>query len=247
METIEPIFIAYVSLQVMAIIPIFFGSHLAVEEGQKEEAEQVSANDAYLFPAIGSVCLFSFYLVFKFFPKEYVNYLLTAYFGIFGTVAMVQVLVRFAQCFLPKPLEMAGHIHMRAETAKKETIFDFNITWLNVLVSLGSSLFTAYYVWSKNWIASNVFGEAFAISAISMIHLDTFKTGMILLAGLFVYDVFWVFGTDVMVTVAKSFDVPVKLLFPKDVLADATANFTMLGLGDIVIPGIQIQAIYGIL
>ena len=31
--------------------------------------------------------------------------------------------------------------------------------------------------------------------------------GAILLAGLFVYDVFWVFGTDVMVTVAKSFQV----------------------------------------
>ena len=27
------------------------------------------------------------------------------------------------------------------------------------------------------------------------------------LGGLFVYDVFWVFGTDVMVTVAKSFQV----------------------------------------
>lgn len=40
-----------------------------------------------------------------------------------------------------------------------------------------------------------------------------------------------------MVTVAKSFDAPVKLLFPKDLFA-AELQFSMLGLGDIVIPGI---------
>jgi hypothetical protein len=45
-----------------------------------------------------------------------------------------------------------------------------------------------------------------------------------------------VFGTDVMVTVAKSFDAPVKLLWPKDLFAEQL-HFSMLGLGDIVIPG----------
>lgn len=50
------------------------------------------------------------------------------------------------------------------------------------------------------------------------------------------YDIFWVFGTDVMVTVAKSFDAPVKLLWPKALFAEQL-HFSMLGLGDIVIPG----------
>ena len=83
--------------------------------------------------------------------------------------------------------------------------------------------------------------------------------------GLFFYDIFWVFGTDVMVTVAKSFDAPIKLLFPKNIFA-AEYSFSMLGkdfeilrecwllpyrfpakfqifikgLGDIVIPGMFI-------
>jgi len=43
-----------------------------------------------------------------------------------------------------------------------------------------------------------------------------------------------------MVTVAKSFDAPVKLLFPKDVF-NPNSSFSMLGLGDIVIPGIFIS------
>merc|ERR1711942_388715 len=67
-------------------------------------------------------------------------------------------------------------------------------------------------------------------------------TGCILLGGLFFYDIFWVFGTDVMVTVAKSFEAPIKLVFPQDLLENGlnATNFAMLGLGDIVIPGIFI-------
>lgn len=61
---------------------------------------------------------------------------------------------------------------------------------------------------------------------------------------------FWVFGTDVMVTVAKSFDAPIKVVWPKELmtilaekgleglLSAEGLKFTMLGLGDIVIPGI---------
>ena len=44
---------------------------------------------------------------------------------------------------------------------------------------------------------------------------DCRVTGALLLSGLFFYDVFWVFGTPVMVTVAKSLDAPIKLVFPR--------------------------------
>lgn len=37
-----------------------------------------------------------------------------------------------------------------------------------------------------------------------------------MLTALFFYDIFFVFGTDVMLTVAKSIDAPIKLLFPTD-------------------------------
>ncbi|WVY98357.1 hypothetical protein V8G54_030508 [Vigna mungo] len=44
--------------------------------------------------------------------------------------------------------------------------------------------------------------------------LRSFKTGAILLDGLFVYDILWVFFTLIMVGVAKPFDAPIKLWFP---------------------------------
>ncbi len=87
-----------------------------------------------------------------------------------------------------------------------------------------------------------MFGLAFAVNGVELLHLNNIVTGCILLGGLFVYDVFWVFGTDVMVTVAKSFEAPIKLVFPQDFLEKGVygTHFAMLGLGDIVIPGIFI-------
>jgi minor histocompatibility antigen H13 len=92
----------------------------------------------------------------------------------------------------------------------------------------------------KHWIANNLFGLAFAVNGVELLHLNNVLTGCILLGGLFLYDIFWVFGTDVMVTVAKSFEAPIKLVMPQDLLENGfnATNMAMLGLGDIVIPGI---------
>lgn len=51
-----------------------------------------------------------------------------------------------------------------------------------------------------------------------------------------------VVGAHDQVTVAKSFEAPIKVVFPKDALLNgwSSSQFTMLGLGDIVIPGIFI-------
>ncbi|KAF8829270.1 hypothetical protein HHX47_DHR3001068 [Lentinula edodes] len=67
--------------------------------------------------------------------------------------------------------------------------------------------------------------------------LDSFKTGTALLSGLFIYDIWWVFGTPVMVEVATKLDVPIKLLWPKSINFSDESGFTLLGLGDVVIPG----------
>ncbi len=70
--------------------------------------------------------------------------------------------------------------------------------------------------------------------------LGNFTTGFILLGLLFFYDIFFVFGTDVMLTVAKSIDAPIKLLFPKN-WGTVPPEFSLLGLGDIVIPGLFVS------
>jgi len=98
----------------------------------------------------------------------------------------------------------------------------------------------ALYVWSKNWVYNNVLCIIFCVHALQSMFIGNFKNGILLLTLLFFYDIFFVFGTDVMLTVAKGIDAPIKLKFPKDYSADPP-QFSILGLGDIVIPGIFVS------
>lgn len=82
--------------------------------------------------------------------------------------------------------------------------------------------------------------------ALQLLSPTTFATGTLILAGLFFYDIWAVFFTPLMITVAKNLDVPIKLVFPRPDQPSATPgeppirSFSMLGLGDIVLPGIMI-------
>ena len=80
----------------------------------------------------------------------------------------------------------------------------------------------------------------FSIVALKSINLSTTKTGLFLLWALFFYDIFWVYGTDVMVTVAKNLDLPIKLSFPY-LNGEGDVAYSMVGLGDIVLPGFFIS------
>lgn len=207
----------------------------------------MSQSDAFMFPVIGSIFLFGFYLLFRFFSKEYINYLLTAYFGVFGTVSLAGMLGTLFHGALPVGFAMKqARVLSLVRHSDNQNDFSLEITWPRIVAFILAAAFTVHYSLTKNWISSNFLGLSFAFSAIKVLHLDSFKTGMILLAGLFLYDIFWVFGTDVMVSVARSFDVPVKLLFPRNILQAGWFNlsgkeFTMLGLGDIVIPGVMVS------
>jgi minor histocompatibility antigen H13 len=78
--------------------------------------------------------------------------------------------------------------------------------------------------------------------------MTSLTPGTILLSLLFFYDIFWVFlspyftakGESVMVEVATSLDVPIKLVLPHLLGNSSKGQCTMLGLGDIVIPGVFI-------
>ncbi|KAK9238255.1 signal peptide peptidase-domain-containing protein [Lipomyces kononenkoae] len=93
--------------------------------------------------------------------------------------------------------------------------------------------------YTQNWILGNILGASFAFASIQILMIDSFKTGYIMLSGLFLYDIFFVFGTDVMVTVATSLTVPIKLTAPRPATASSPkGSNAMLGLGDIIVPAI---------
>jgi minor histocompatibility antigen H13 len=259
----------YIHMMLITVATIYIGSVYSVINlsDSSIQTEQMQTKDAYMFPVIGSVVLFSLYLVFKFLPKEYVNLAIKAYFFIFGVLVLGNKISTILESNLPINLAKAltkNQFRVRnplslfskkdnkkpeetnavnannsavaaAETPKNDDLIDFTV--LDIISLLFSMLIGVWYLQTNHWAASNIFGIAFSIQGIELLSLGSYFNGCILLCGLFVYDIFWVFGTDVMVTVAKSFDAPIKLLFPQT-LADSRPS--MLGLGDIVIPGIFI-------
>lgn len=122
-----------------------------------------------------------------------------------------------------------------------------NVTIVNVVATF-FAVGTVIYVntVSKPWFLTNLQGFAVSYSALQLLSPTTFATGSLVLAALFFYDIWAVFFTPLMVGVAKNLDQPIKLIFPRPDEPSATPgdppikNYGMLGLGDIVIPGIML-------
>lgn len=119
-----------------------------------------------------------------------------------------------------------------------------HITPSTVLSLLTAFILVLYYnLVSRPWYLTNILGFAFAYNALQLISPTTSSTGTLILASLFIYDIYFVFFTPLMVTVATSLDIPAKLLFPRPPGPDgdpAKQHLSMLGLGDVVLPGMMI-------
>ncbi|XP_033189775.1 minor histocompatibility antigen H13 isoform X2 [Bombus vosnesenskii] len=252
-STSEGMVLAYGSLIIMAILPIFFGSYRAVrhhkEQQQQckksgEQPDTMSRKEAAIFPFISSITLVGLYVLYKIFAKEFVNQILAAYFFFLGILALCHLTSPLISSLVPAAIPKTQyHISFtKGEGDKSEHIINYKFNLHDIVCLICCSLVGTWYLLKKHWIANNLFGIAFAINGVELLHVNNVPTGCILLCGLLFYDAFWVFGTDVMVTVARSFEVPIKLVFPQDILEKGltASNFAMLGLGDIVLPGIFI-------
>jgi minor histocompatibility antigen H13 len=217
-----------VNVILTACITVFVGCYRSVKP--TPPSETMSNEHAMRFPFVGSAMLLSLFLLFKFLSKDLVNTVLTLYFFVLGIVALSATLLPSIKRFLPKQ----WNEDVIVWRFPYFTSLEIEFTKSQVVAGIPGTFFCGWYALQKHWLANNILGLAFCIQGIEMLSLGSFKTGAILLVGLFFYDIFWVFFTPVMVSVAKSFDAPIKLLFPA---SNSARPFSMLGLGDIVIPG----------
>ena len=134
-------------------------------------------------------------------------------------------------------------------TAYFQSMIDLRakLTIINAFSALfGLAIIVYVNTVSKPWFLTNLQGFAVSYSALQLMSPTTFATGSLILGALFFYDIWAVFFTPLMVTVAKNLDQPIKLVFPRPDEPSLTPgeppikSFSMLGLGDIVLPGIMI-------
>lgn len=236
---ITTFFIMYIGCHRSLILRKSGADHDKLGTKKEDGGEVMTHKDAFMFPVIGSCVLFSLYVAFQVFGKEAVNKLLAVYFGLVGTFSMSGLVNDVVSKAFPKDQKVYSFSFKIPVLMKESEEVSFSNS--EVVSFMLSGCVTAGYFQTRHHLLNNLFGAAFSIQGMSQMSLGNYKTGVVLLSGLFLYDVFWVFGTDVMVTVAKSFDAPIKLLFLKEFATeDAIAKHSMLGLGDIVIPGIFI-------
>ncbi|KAG8213665.1 gamma-glutamyltranspeptidase-domain-containing protein [Butyriboletus roseoflavus] len=189
------------------------------DDDEQDITDRLSSSDAWLFPIIGSVALFGMYMVVTYVGKEWINWLLGWYFSIAGVGSVWKSSVSLAKFVI-------GRDKWRMFDRHRVLLLRGPLGGLPVIPHADAGA-----------VAS---GGASLHSLQACLAVDSFKTGCILLSGLFFYDIYWVFGTDVMVKVATSLDVPIKLLWPKSMTLASERGFSMLGLGDVVMPGIFI-------
>ncbi|KAK3908632.1 Signal peptide peptidase-like 3 [Frankliniella fusca] len=134
------------------------------------------------------------------------------------------------------------------------------------LLSFSLALFiVCIWVLTGHWLLMDAMGMGLCVALIAFVRLPSLKVSTLLLTGLLIYDVFWVFfssyifNTNVMVKVATrpaenpvgivarklhlggivkeapKLSLPGKLVFPS---LQNSGHFSMLGLGDIVMPGL---------
>ncbi|XP_076803009.1 signal peptide peptidase-like 3 [Clavelina lepadiformis] len=130
-----------------------------------------------------------------------------------------------------------------------------------------SILFVSVWVFTGHWLLMDALSMGLCVSMIALLRLPSLKVSCLLLTGLLIYDVFWVFfssyifNANVMVQVATAqadnpvgvlarklnigsgkdapqLSLPGKLVFPSLDSSFGAGHFSMLGLGDIVMPGL---------
>lgn len=225
--------IASVLLMSMPVITIYVASHLAMDQ-EDEDNESLTTAEVMLFPVLGTCSLIGLYLMLKY-QKEYLEMFMNLYISFIGVGALFY-------CFQCIPVGFAKDFHVKF-SYKDQGLIELRSSWLDPALFATSVGILRTYMISKNWLLSNVIAVSFAIITMRIAKIDSIRTGIALLFALFLYDIFFVFGTEVMVTVAKGLEYPIKIMMPRQLVNFSWTylhNPSILGLGDIVVPGMFI-------
>lgn len=216
-----------------------------------------------LFPVLSSVSLLTMYFFFSYIQSLLLLLVVVScsYALFFSLAPLVDMLFFFSCSPSSRRGDTGGNTTRSNNTAR--------VTATGMVVAM----IVVGWLLSGSWILNNILASCMCVAFLSHVRMPNVRACAVLMAGLVVYDVFWVFlsegvfGSNVMTETAqkkadnpfyrleevivgnnestmyaaKTLELPMKLIFPQDLsLGDvsSTAGHSMLGCGDIVIPGL---------
>lgn len=201
-------------------------------KSDNKDGESMSMSDALKFPFQASFALLVLYILFNNVDNGLLLAIFKLNFAILGVTCLHGFFLERVPAFLPQVQE--GVLLDRKFRVLGDEVHLYLTRHSLVSLALAGAV-NLLYLLTDHWTTNNILGIAFTVGGIMLLKVQNFKIIFALLWALFFYDIFWVFGSDVMVTVATKFDVPIKLKFP-----NGAGKFSILGLGDMVIPGIVV-------
>ncbi|XP_042471030.1 signal peptide peptidase-like 4 [Zingiber officinale] len=198
----------------------------------------INTTSAVLFVVIASCFLILLYKLMSFWFVE----LLVVLFCIGGVEGLQTCLVSL----LSRWFKRAGESFIKVP-------FFGAVSYLTLAVSpfciVFAVVWAVYRRLSFAWIGQDILGIALIITVLQIVRVPNLKVGTVLLSCAFLYDIFWVFISkrwfheSVMIVVARGDrtaedGVPMLLKIPR--LFDPWGGYSIIGFGDILLPGLII-------
>ncbi|KAJ9139878.1 hypothetical protein P3X46_030571 [Hevea brasiliensis] len=236
---------APITLIVTAVAVTFGSAFRALNYGKEMERNRdlseasitLDGSQALMIPIMSSCSLLLMFYLFS-----SVSQLLTA-FTVFASVSSLFF------CLFPYVAYVKSHYGLADPFVSRCCSRSF--TRIQGLLLLACFITVAAWLVSGHWVLNNLLGISICIAFVSHVRLPNIKICAMLLACLFVYDIFWVFfserffGANVMVSVAtqqasnpvhtvanslslpglqlitKKLELPVKIVFPRNLFSGA--------------------------
>jgi len=204
------------------------------KESFELENNVIKTRTAIIMPIVGSV-----FLLLLFYFMNWLIYLLYGLMALSSLSAFGFFIYPFCDLFCNR----LGGIFKKS----------WNIRWFGTINCSGIFSFLASlaivisWLLTFNFVIINVLAICLAISALSFLRLPNLKVSAIVLILFFLYDIFWVFISpyifkeSVMVNVATQVPtLPMVIVVPRVLKPGAS----LLGVGDIVLPGLFLSFLY---
>lgn len=238
----------------ISVLPAISEDVDVAPRAKRSSVEESSINVSSYYVAFFVLCMGGMLLLLYFF-FDYLVYFIIGLFVLASLIAMYS-------CLEPLVLKIPGSMCKISDVRLFNFIFDVDFRQI-LLLCFSCAVSITWFVIRKQkhaWILQDILGVAFCIHMLKSIRLPSLKICAVLLVLLFFYDIFFVFVTPYLTGKAESvmeevatggksdemLPMVLKVVhFKLNALAVCYEQYSILGFGDILVPGLLISYCHG--